>query len=94
MTNPWVPAAWTPLVTVIFIATLIVHVACALGVLLDGRFMPERRRALMHPLVWALAALLGGVFVGAVYWFLHHSSTFAENTREVGRDRMGPPTID
>jgi heme/copper-type cytochrome/quinol oxidase subunit 4 len=50
----------------------VVHVSFAVAVFLDARRLP-RKPILVLPIVWALATLLGGVFVAAVYWVMHHS---------------------
>ena len=50
----------------------VVHVSFAVAVFLDARRLP-RKPILVLPVVWALATLLGGLFVAAVYWIIHHS---------------------
>ncbi len=50
----------------------VVHVSFAVAVFLDARRLP-RKPILVLPVVWALATLLGGLFVAAVYWVIHHS---------------------
>lgn len=50
----------------------VVHVSFAVAVFLNARRLP-RKPILVLPIVWALATLLGGVFVAAVYWVMHHS---------------------
>lgn len=54
------------------IATLVIHVAFALAVLSDANTLGART-ALVGSLIWALATLLGGVFVAAIYWALNRS---------------------
>jgi hypothetical protein len=29
---------------------------------------------LVSPATWAFTTLIGGVYIGAIYWFLHHST--------------------
>ena len=50
----------------------VVHVSFAVAVFLDARRLP-RKPILVLSVVWALATLLGGLFVAAVYWVIHHS---------------------
>ena len=57
-------------------AICIVHLFFALGVLRDA----ERQLKVMHRgtfivsgNLWALATLIGGVFVVGIYWAIHHS---------------------
>ena len=50
----------------------VVHVSFAVAVFLDARRLP-RKPILVLPILWALATLLGGLFVAAVYWIIHHS---------------------
>ena len=61
----------------IWILTAIVHISFALAVLQDSqnlwRFV-HRKTFFVGGGIWALATLLGGVFVAALYWLIHHSS--------------------
>ena len=56
----------------IVLATAIVHACFGVAVYLDAKRLP-RKPILVPPVVWSLAALLGGLFVAAVYWVIHHS---------------------
>src|SRR5205807_2243014 len=61
----------------VWIVTAIVHVGFAVAVLADAGSMPHKLRRepfLVGGVMWALATLLGGVFVAAVYWLVHHST--------------------
>lgn len=60
----------------------LIHVLFAGAVAKDAGQMQKmgQRPALVSAPTWAFATLLGGVFVGAVYWFIHHSTL----TRPVG----------
>ena len=64
------------------ILTIVVHVAFAIGVWKDGSNF-EAKHGKTHLTtfqVWAAATLIGGVFVGGLYYFLHHSKIFEEQT--------------
>ena len=59
------------------VATAIVHIVFAVGVLADAARMRKehaRRTKIVPAPMWAFATLLGGVFVAAAYWLIHHSS--------------------
>jgi hypothetical protein len=60
-----------------WIITTIVHIALAVGVYFDTGLLwrHERRKTIFAggP-IWALAALVGGPIVAAIYWLIHHSS--------------------
>ena len=51
--------------------TVVIHVAFALAVL---DYAGRQRTVLVGPAIWALATLLGEVFVATVYWAIHHST--------------------
>ncbi len=73
--------AWVITVAVL---TAIVHIGFALAVLIDTGLMRRhlrRRTVLVGAGLWALAALLGGVWVAAVYWLLHHSTLFPSSAQ-------------
>ncbi|MFG0253366.1 MAG: hypothetical protein ACF8NJ_10890 [Phycisphaerales bacterium JB038] len=58
------------------IVTVIVHIAFAGAVWSDASDLQRTGRgtALTGPFFWTAATLLGGVFVAAVYWLMHHST--------------------
>ena len=72
-----IPGAGVVSVVAIWILTAIVHISFALAVLADTqnlwRFV-HRKTFFVGGNLWALATLLGGVFVAAIYWLIHHSS--------------------
>ncbi|MCY4402044.1 MAG: hypothetical protein OXD54_05650 [Candidatus Poribacteria bacterium] len=57
----------------------IVHLTFASAVFKDAQL--NRNRLFVLPGVWYIATLLGGVFVAAVYWIMHHSSLNTSNTK-------------
>src|SRR5882762_10267630 len=77
-----VAGAFLPQLTVLwfFISgaiTVVVHVCFALAILADSQGLVNRLRRptfLVGGSIWALATLLGGVFVAAIYWLIHHSN--------------------
>ncbi len=66
----WIISFW--------ILTAIVHLTFAAAVFKDAQRI--RNRLFVLPGVWYIATLLGGVFVAAVYWVMHHSSLNPSNT--------------
>ena len=54
----------------------ILHVIFAGSVAKDGGRLAKNgtNTCLVSGLTWAFATLVGGVFVAAIYWFIHHSS--------------------
>lgn len=72
-----IPGASVSLVFAIWILTAIVHVGFALAVWSDSHLLWKqlrRKTFLVGGGLWALATLLGGVFVAAIYWLIHHST--------------------
>ncbi|QIF02625.1 hypothetical protein [Roseimicrobium sp. ORNL1] len=62
---------------VVFLVTVVVHVCFALAVWVDAGLMEQHQRRstfLVGGGLWALATLLGGVFVAGIYWAIHHST--------------------
>ena len=66
--------------------TFVIHVLSAIAVYRDGHALRMRANAvqpggpgtiLLPPEIWALATLVMGIVLLAVYWFLHHSSIVA-----------------
>ncbi len=61
---------------IIFMLNILLHICFAGGVARDINrltklgVMPQ----LFSAWVWVLAALIGGVFVAVIYWFMHHST--------------------
>ena len=60
----------------LIIVNSIIHIIFAGAVAKDAGDLTKvgQKTILTTGLVWAFATLLGGVFVAAVYWLLHHST--------------------
>ena len=58
----------------ILIINAILHIIFAGAVARDAGHLQKRgiRTHLVSGLTWAFASLVGGVFVAAIYWFMHH----------------------
>jgi hypothetical protein len=68
------PLAWG---VIVWISTAVVHIGFAMAVLSDAEFLWKhlhRRTFFVGANFWAFATLLGGVFVAALYWAIHHST--------------------
>lgn len=55
----------------------IVNIAFAIGVLNDNELRPRENGKytfFVNIWIWALATLVGGVFVALIYWAIHHST--------------------
>lgn len=64
-------------VVLFWIATAIVHIVLADAVYNDAHKIsetPERDLFFLGNGLWSLATLLGGIFVAAIYWAIHHST--------------------
>lgn len=62
---------------VVWLVTGIVHIAFAFAVWVDSGQMTVRQNRstfLVGGGLWALATLIGGIMVVAVYWLVHHST--------------------
>jgi hypothetical protein len=72
------PPNAAPLMAFIAIATVIitgiVHICFATAVYREATTMLRDGKAwLVPPFVWALATLIGGVFMAGVFWVVHYS---------------------
>lgn len=78
MENIWPYAGNTvyTLKLVIMLITVIIHILFASAVAADaGRLNKQSLQPLLvSGITWAFATLLGGVFVAAIYWLMHHST--------------------
>ncbi len=73
----------------LMIINALLHVIFAGAVARDAGFLYKlgQRPALVSAATWAFATLLGGVFVAAIYWFIHHSNLTRPISSEVDYDK-------
>lgn len=65
------------------VATAMVHIAFAIGVFVDAvRVQNDRgsQTEIVPGPMWAFATLVGGVFVVAACWLIHHSTLSDRNS--------------
>ncbi len=64
---------------IVLVGTVIIHVVFAHAVELDAKTLSAT--VLTGGRIWALATLVGGVFVAGLYWGIHHSTLFENQER-------------
>ena len=71
---PW--QIWLPIAFLLWLIPLSINVLFAIGVANDAEELHSEGEEtyFVGPIVWAFAALFGGVFVAAVYWVIHRSA--------------------
>jgi len=59
-----------------WIATAMIHIIFALAVHRDAASLNRQGTGTIFasPLIWSLSVLIGGVFLAAIYWAMHHSA--------------------
>jgi len=72
------------LMILLMIVNAIIHLVFAGGIARDAGNLYKlgQKTALVSAPTWAFATLIGGVFVAAVYWFIHHSTLTRPNVKE------------
>ncbi len=77
------------MVTMYYILMTIVHLAFAAAVAKEaGRLVHSRGATiLVGPVMWSFATVIGGVWVAAVFWVLHHLPLFQQSNY---RAKNGP----
>ena len=57
-----------------FVITAVVHLGFAIAVFRDATYLADPRKPIfVGRIIWFLATLVGGVFVAAICWVIHHS---------------------
>ncbi len=66
----------------ILILQIILHLIFAAAVAKDAGLILKQGRTtwLVSGMTWALATLLGGVFVAALYWFIHYFNIYQKKS--------------
>jgi hypothetical protein len=55
--------------------TIMIHIAFTIAVQRDAAALNRKGTGTIYvsPIVWSLSVLIGGVFLAAIYWIIHHS---------------------
>lgn len=72
---------------------LITLINCVLHLIFAGAVAKDagslnsmgQKPALVSAPTWAFATLIGGVFIAAIYWFIHHSTLTLTNLQKLNR---------
>ncbi len=71
------------------VAVAVVNIAFAIGVFVDADLMfvkTKKETYLVSKWIWALATLIGGVFIAGIYWLVHHSKLNPNLSNEIDSD--------
>ncbi len=62
------------IITMYYLLMAVVHLAFAAAVAKDAGVLQQTRGStiLVGPVMWSFATIIGGVWVAAVFWVLHH----------------------
>ena len=65
----------------VFLVPILINIAFSIGVVIAIRRQRDLGKGpwFVGTEIWALATLLGGVFVAATYWLIHHSTLNRED---------------
>jgi len=76
------------MVTMYYILMAIVHFAFAAAVAKDAGGLLQSRGStiLVGPVMWSFATIIGGVWVAAVFWVLHHLPLLQQSNYRVKDD--------
>ncbi|HEY3897420.1 MAG TPA: hypothetical protein VGM54_02340 [Chthoniobacter sp.] len=97
MTHLWdnaVPGTAYLAIVAFWILTAVVNIAFAIAVQADAQMLWNRLRRkpfFVGGGIWALATLLGGVFVAAIYWIIHHSTLRPRPAQVDAEEEQQPP---
>ena len=82
-------------VGVVWVLTIFVNVAFAIGVSADISKMAERGvgTVFVGQKMWTIGTLFGGIFVATAYWVVHHSSLRKEDEGERRVCNTGPAAM-
>ncbi len=77
------------MVTMYYILMAIVHLAFAAAVAKEaGRLLQSRGATiLVGPVMWSFATIIGGVWVAAVFWLMHHLPLLQQSNYRVNDDK-------
>jgi len=69
------------MVTMYYILMAVVHLAFAAAVAKEaGRLLQSRGSTiLVGPVMWSFATIIGGVWVAAIFWLMHHLPYFQQS---------------
>lgn len=72
----WLTLGAMGMASLSYLPVFLLHFALAIAVWVSGRQVKKAGEPLSFfpPFLWACATLIGGVFVAALYWLMHHSS--------------------
>ena len=76
---------------VFYFLTVLVNSIFAFAVYFDAKDLSQNNPKgtfFVGAVIWALATLLGGVFVAGLYWVIHHSTLNPNRNYEEKRDNL------
>ena len=73
-----IPTQWYSYGALLLVAgNALIHILFSVAVFLDARrqdqYIPTGS-IFVKPMIWSLATLIGGIFIAAIYWLMHHST--------------------